>query len=276
MASNTHTLYADESGRPDYPQFEPSDSYHAVGGIVVDEDHLERAKKVLTNFKTTQLGSAEVILRYSDVVGAKGPFGPAFRDKVRRDTFLSEFFDKALQRFNWRALVGVIDKRAYLRTYGTRPIDRFLPQDPYLVAFTFVIERFVTFLRQEKAKGRIVFESRNPRQNAYLQWEYSMMHVAGTQFVRASLFNEKLPTGIVFAEKSDGEIGLELADMVVGTTRHRVADPDGPTAGWGALEQGYWRGTNPNEPGQVGLKVFPGNLARELLGHHLDQGQGQQ
>ena len=206
----------------------------------------------------------DATLRYSDMTGARWPF-QRLKDSVRLRTFLSELYMKTLTRFNWVAFVGIIDKPQYLRTYGTRPIDRHLPQDPHLVAFTFVVERFVTFLAQEGAKGRAIYESRDPWRDAYLQWEYAKMHVSGTQYLRNSRFNDHLPCWIEFVPKAQAGWAYRLQIWSSGQPLGRSPDLNKKWVEWEVIQGRFWRGNQPTAPGQLGMKVFPENLAREWL-----------
>ena len=150
-------------------------------------------------------------------------------------------------------------------TPSANQLRSILPQDPHLVAFSFVIERFVTFLEQNRSTGRVIYEHRDPWRNAYLQWEYAHMHVSGTQYLRSSQFNKVLTSWVEFVPKKKRLVGLELADLIVGPTSRRVAAPDTAMIEWEAVKKTMWRGSNPSAPGQMGLKVFPGDLGKELL-----------
>ena len=261
---STYTLFLDESGQIDYPKFDPQRPILSVGGVAIMDDDHAAAKRALLRFKADHLKSNHSTLRYADITGARRQF-ESLRDPVLLRTFLSDLYTKTLAAVEWKAFVGAIDKPRYLRMYGTRPIDRYLPQDPHLVAFAFVIERFVTFLEQNNSDGRIIYEARDPWRNAYVQWEYVMMHVNGTQYLRNAQFNRRLPCWIEFIPKAEANVGLEMADLVVGPTTRRVGRPLEEMLEWNLLAGRFWKGTSPSAPGQLGFKVFPGDLGRELL-----------
>lgn len=266
MAGSTYTLFLDESGTVEYPKFDPQQPILSVGGAAISDDMVSVLESTLRDFKSRVLNDVDTPLRHTNIVGAKGPFGN-LKDRVALRTFLAELYEKTLTKVEFVVFAGVIDKPRYLRTYGTRPVDRHLPQDPHLVALTFVIERFVTFLEQQSSKGRILYEARDPWRNAYDQWEYVTMHVKGTQYLRRAQFNKRLPSWIEFVPKSEGMPGLELADLIIGPVARRVNDPSVELIEWSLHEERFWRGSNPSAPGQIGFKVFPGDLGRELLGH---------
>ena len=261
-----YTLYLDESGQVEYPKFDSRQPVLSVGGVALMDSDESDVKETITRFRTKDdwkwLGDS--ILRYSDIASGKAQFNP-LKDRTRLRTFLSQLYIETLSKIDFKSFVGCVDKPRYLREYGTRPIDRFLPQDPHLVAFSFVIERFVTFLEQNNATGKVIYEHRDPWRNAYLQWEYVKMHVSGTQYLRSSQFNRVLPSWIEFVPKARKLVGLELADLIVGPTNRKVADPDAEMIEWEAVKTTMWHGSNPSAPGQMGLKVFPGNLGKELL-----------
>ena len=264
MAS--YTLFLDESGQVEYPKFDPRWPILGVGGVALMDDDVAAAKQVMRDFRSRSEWAwlGESTLRYSDIVSGRGVYN-RLKDKVRLRTFISDLYSQTLAQINLKSFVGCIDKPRYLRDYGTRPIDRYLPQDPHLVAFSFVIERFVNFLEQNKSPGRVVYEHRDPWRNAYLQWEYVRMQVSGTRYFRSAQFNDVLPCWVEFVPKSEKLVGLELADLIVGPTSRKVADPNVEMAEWEAVKRTTWRGSNPAAPAQLGLKVFPDDLAGELL-----------
>lgn len=260
----SYTLFLDESGEHTYPKFDPQKPLLTVGGVAIADDVYSKVEEEIRKFNLDKFGDENVLLRYSDIIQAKREFSN-LRDKVRRNTFISDLYAKKLHHLDWIAFAGVIDKPAYLREYGTRPIDRYLPQDPLLVALTFVVERFVTFLEQGKFNGKILYESRDPWRNAYIQWEYVMMHVNGTQYLRNAQFNRHLPSWIEFAPKSKRLIGLQLADLIVGPINYKVGKSAEDMIEWKVIRGRFWRGNKTSAHGQLGFKVFPGDLGRELL-----------
>lgn len=260
----SYKLFLDESGQIEYPKFDPQKPILTVGGVAIADDIYGEIEKEMKKFKLDKLGDENLPLHYTDIIQAKKHFSE-LRDKTRRATFISDLYERKLHRLDWIAFAGAVDKPAYLRKYGTRPIDRYLPQDPLLVAFIFVVERFVTFLKQGGFNGTILYEKRDPWRNAYIQWEYVMMHIAGTQYLRNTQFNRHLPSWIEFQPKNKNIIGLELADLTVGPTNHKVNKSAEGMIEWDIIKEKFWRGDNPSTPGQLGFKVFPENLARELL-----------
>ena len=263
---HSYTLYLDESGQIDYPKINAQQPILGVGGVALMDDEIADVGLAIDRFRTKDEWKwiGDSTLRYSDIVSGKAQFN-RLKDRTRLRTFLSQLYSETLSRIDFKSFVGCIDKPHYLREYGTRPIDRFLPQDPHLVAFSFVIERFVTFLEQNRSTGRVIYEHRDPWRNAYLQWEYAHMHVSGTQYLRSSQFNKVLTSWVEFVPKKKRLVGLELADLIVGPTSRRVAAPDTAMIEWEAVKKTMWRGSNPSAPGQMGLKVFPGDLGKELL-----------
>lgn len=262
----SYTLYLDESGQIEYPKFDAHRPILGVGGVALadsDEAHVEQTISDLRSREEWQWLEGST-LRYSDIVSGRAQYY-RLKDRTLLRTFLSQLYVQTLAKISFKSFVGCVDKPRYLREYGTRPIDRFLPQDPHLVAFSFVIERFVTFLEQSNSIGKVIYEHRDPWRNAYLQWEYVKMHVSGTQYLRSSQFNRVLPSWIEFVPKDKNVVGLQLADLIVGPTSRKVASPDAEMIEWEAVKKTMWRGSNPSAPGQMGLKVFPGHLGRQLL-----------
>ena len=262
----SYILYLDESGQVEYPKFDAHRPILGVGGVALADSDEEDAKRIIDQLRSREEWRwlEESTLRYPDIVSGRAQYG-RLKDGTLLRTFLSQLYVRTLAKINFKSFVGCIDKPRYLRDYGTRPIDRYLPQDPHLVAFNFVIERFVTFLEQNNSTGRVIYEHRDPWRNAYLQLEYVRMHVSGTRYLRSSQFNRVLPCWIEFVPKDKRLVGLELADLIVGPTSRKVAAPEAEMIEWEAVKKTMWRGSNPSASGQMGLKVFPGDLGKELL-----------
>ena len=264
------TLFLDESGSVEYPHFDQRQPILAVGGVAISDDLLQHADQMISQFRTKSEWPwlESTTLRYSDIVSRRGPYG-ALKDETMFRTFLAELYERTIPKIDFTSFVCCVDKYEYMRQYRTRPIDRYLPQDPLVLAFTFVIERFVNFLHQKKSQGTIIYEHRDPKRNSHLQSEYVLMHMVGTRYLSGKQFYKVLPCWIEFVKKTEHNTGLQLADLVVGPTRSKVFEPGSDLREWGPVVDTVWKGDSPSSPIQLGFKVFPGELARELLGHPL-------
>ncbi|MFC1955610.1 hypothetical protein ACFLWZ_03650 [Chloroflexota bacterium] len=114
----SYTLFLDESGQIEYPKFDPQKPILTVGGVAISDDLYGRVKEEMCQFKSDKLGTPDAPLHYTDIINAKKAFSD-LRDPNRLQAFLSDLYQKRLFQLDWIALIGVIDKPAYLRKYGT-------------------------------------------------------------------------------------------------------------------------------------------------------------
>ncbi len=183
------------------------------------------------------------------------------------DEFVKEF-SQSVANMDCVILLAAINKSDYYKTYGTTRIDPYLPEDIYSIIFTFTIERFVLFLRESKTKGKIVAESRGTKEDQSIQYWYSLILHNGTQFILDWQFRDVLPNAIEFKKKEENIEGLQLADWIAYPMAKKIQYPDGREDKYGEWElykNKIWLGKNAPARGQVGFKVFPKNLGRQLL-----------
>jgi hypothetical protein len=222
----------------------------------------------IRNFKRNKLRREDVVLHRHEVRARRGSFS-IFKDEIAISTFILGF-SQLLAEFDFKIVVAALDKPDHYRTYGLSRVDRWLPTDVYTLLFTFVIERFTAFLREQgRVPGRIVAERRGRKEDASVQYEYSRMLKWGTQFYHAWQFREVLPDDdIKFRRKKENVIGLQMADWMATPFSKKVQAPDGSLdefGEWDLYKGKIWLGKSAPQPGQVGFKTFPKNLGRKLL-----------
>ena len=147
-------------------------------------------------------------------------------------------------------------------------VNNLLPEDIYSMIFTFAIERFVLFLKDNRSSGRIIAESRGKKEDQSVQYWYSLILHNGTQFIRDWQFREVLPNVIEFRGKEDNIIGLQIDDWIANPMSKIIQYPDcsrDKYGEWELYKNKIWLGKNAPARGQVGFKVFPKNLGRKLL-----------
>ena len=123
-------------------------------------------------------------------------------------------------------------------------------------------------MREERANGRIIAESRGKKEDQTIQYWYSLILHNGTQFIRDWQFRDVLPTAIEFKKKKDNVEGLQLSDWIASPMSKMIGYPDGDKDKyneWELYKNKIWLGKDAPARGQVGFKVFPKNLGRKLL-----------
>ncbi len=267
------TLYVDESGDWGYPNYNPIYPVLCLcGSIVLDDYYLKEIMPAVANIKRTYLHKLDLTIRRHDLSKAKDKF-TILKDEAHAKAFIVEF-TKTIAQFDMKIIISSLDKVEYYRAYGTGRVDSSLPTDIYSLLLTFMIERFFCFLwEKDKAKGRIVVESRGTKEDNIVQQCYSRIMQYGTQFyTNPWQFQKVLPTSIEFKQKKDNIVGLQLSDWIAMPIAKKILFPDGsqdPFGEWELYKGKIWLGNNPSSPGQVGFKTFPNNLGRKLLNQPL-------
>ncbi len=271
------TLYLDESGDWGFPRYHQKHPILCLCGTVI-EDSLYRTqvKPAINRIKKAKLRSQNVILHRAKLTTRTGQFATLKTDEAV--SAFSKRMSARISELDLTFIISALDKPKFLERYSTRPVDDWLPTDVYTMLFVFVVERFVAFLHQhDKATGSIIVESRGSKENVRVQNEFTKMLRDGTQFYRDWQFREVLRVPAVrFYDKSKGEseIGLQISDWVALPLAKTLQDASSPHPEWSIYKEKIWLGGNPSKPGQVGLKTFPEDLGRDLLGYPLEKAHG--
>lgn len=263
-----HTLYLDESGDWGYPNYDPEQPILCLCGSIVDDEYYDRElSPLLKKLKRDEFGKEDVILHRYKVRGRRGEF-VKLKTPKRRDTCMSNI-SQFVAGLDIKILVAALDRIEHYRTYGTKRVDEWLPEDVYAMLFIFIVERFVASLwEQDKAEGRIIAESRGLKEDNIVQYWYSTILRHGTQFYNNWQFQEVLPTAIEFRPKSDNILGLQVSDWIALPMSKKARYPNGREDKYGEWElykNKIWLGKNAPARGQIGFKTFPKNLGRKLL-----------
>jgi hypothetical protein len=281
MTSNTllesrppMTLYLDECGTssPFKPTSPAGHSVFAVSGVAMTEEA-----------KFAYCAKADAVKRqfwgHIDITFHE----PYMRNHDRDyyfggDTKKQQDFDaallKLLEETDFVAFGAVVRKDAYQSEFLEDGRDAYLPHDSYSLAIALILERFVDFLAHQETRfrGRLVFESQGPRQDAEHQHSYATVMIEGTRFVPENTFMQWLDAGCSFVPKC-GSHPVEVADIVSRDFYDWVRS--GCTcevANWDMLRSKIYcrdRGVQ----GTFGLKVFPATgLEAEVYAHRKECG----
>lgn len=269
-----YTLYLDESGDWGYPSFDPRKPILCMCGCIIEDDYYSR--EIVPRIKRIKRQNfrRDVVLHRYKIRWRKRDFSK-LKTQEKVDAFITNF-SQYVANLNITILLSAINKTDYYNTYGSKRVDAYLPKDIYSVIFTFAIERFVLFLTECKANGRIIAESRGKKEDQTIQYWYSLMLHNGTQFIRDWQFRDVLPTAIEFKRKSDNIEGLQLSDWIANPIAQIIEYPDmrkDKYGEWELYKSKIWLGKKAPARGQVGFKVFPKNLGRKLLNMPLKSGK---
>ena len=165
---------------------------------------------------------------------------------------------KILAELDFRALAVVVHRADYVADFGTGSIDASLPAHAYMMALDFLMERAVLALDREfgGARALLVAESRGPKEDAMLQYEFSRLHLEGTSYICPSWFRQQLQPGIRFLSKQDNSTGLQLADLLARPAGEKVAKPDEDPPRWSTFREKLCLGQE-TKNSIIGLKIVP-------------------
>jgi hypothetical protein len=263
-----YTLYIDETGDWGYPNYYPDRPILCLSGcIVLDDYHSKYLSPKLNSLKRSKLRTEDVVLHRNAVMGRRSKFS-VLNSQERLDEFVNHTAE-FVSKLETMLLIAALNKPEHYNLYKLSKVDRWLPTEIYSMLFVFIIERYMFFLwENNKASGKVVAESRGPKEDTEIQLCYSTMLKHGTQFCRNWQFKQVLPTIIEFRQKKDNIAGLQISDWIASPFSKKVEYPDGSADKYGEWElyKGkIWLGKKAPAPGQVGFKTFPSNLGRQLL-----------
>jgi len=261
-----YTLYLDESGDWGYPNFDPRKPILCMCGCIIEDDYYSREIVPKIKRLKRQTFRKDVVLHRYKVRWRIEDFS-ILKTQEKVDAFVRKF-SQYVAGLDIKIILSAINKVDYYNTYGLKRVDAYLPEDIYSIIFTFAIERFVLFLMESKANGRIIAESRGRKEDSTIQYWYSLILHNGTQFIRNWRFRAVLPTAIEFRNKADNIEGLQLSDWIASPMSRIIEYPDmreDKYGEWELYKNKIWLGKKAPARGQVGFKVFPKNLGRRLL-----------
>lgn len=118
-------------------------------------------------------------------------------------------------------------------------------RDRYFMCLQIILENFTHFLIANNAVGKIVIESRNPKQNGQLRKHFNNLRCStGTLFYNPKEIGKYI-SSIEFPEKKSNNIGLQIADMIPNPINRELS----------GMKQ-----VVPGLIGSINRKIYDGNL----------------
>jgi len=210
------------------------------------EDTLDRPWRA---WKEEYLGSAETVVHEPDVRKRERAFtGP-------RGEHIVEELGRFLATAEFHVVACCIDRpafRAWVRE------DKTLPEHMYLMAMDMLLERIALVMDSMFRGGRaeVVAESRGPREDALLQYEFARLHLDGTSYLGDAFFRTLLRPGIDFRGKAENCSGLQLVDLSARPIAEKVHRPASTPERWPEVRGKLCTGME-TKHSILGLKVFP-------------------
>lgn len=253
--SDTCTVFIDECGSH---MLQAKDSFQAfvlAAVIIADKDSAGVDRK-WKRWKRDYLGSSAKLVHEPDIRRAKGSFW-CDGDSAKRGLAVRSL-DRIISRLDFGLVVCVINRPAYVSEVGEQALDASLPDHPYLMAMHFIAERLAIALHGHYggARGRVVFESRGPREDANMQYEFARLFLDGTSYVAPTWFRRQFFPGIEFRAKEANATGLQLADLAARPCGEKVLNLPAMPPRWEAFREKLVPGIE-TAHSIVGMKIVP-------------------
>jgi len=231
-----HLLFLDESGKPEERTF-------AVGGVAVRADDWHVLRERFRGALTAHGWPLDKELKWHGT--RTGEVAPAIADAA-----FEALADAPISCFVviLRPLAGRKSNPGFFDT----------PDDTYATGLTFLSERFQRHLLRQDSYGVIVLDSRRREVDDRLRRFFERLHEQGTPFTDLDRIVDGLMMG-----PSHYSLGLQVADLVVGTTHAAQRAPGDATRWLRLLEPRFATHPDTGEIEGVGLKVFPAKVRGE-------------
>ncbi len=196
-----------------------------------------------------------------------------FGGDMQKQAEFDDAVDELLLTTEFVVFGVAIRKDAFAREFSASGLDPYLPVNPYAVAITMLLERYVDYLLvsgEHRKMGRVTFESQGAREDAEHQVQFARLLLDGTQWVPESAFQQAIQPGANFVPKA-GSHPTEIADLLARDLYEWARSGCRATPQrWDLFTKKiYCRGDGKN--GKFGVKVFPDSDIRPAIEAHRRQ-----
>lgn len=211
-----YRLYIDESGTHHYSKVDSiKQRYLCLCGIILNYEVAERdfipcfykLKKKYANDM-----DEELIFHREEIAGKINHF-TKLRDPLIQEEWDRDFL--SLYKNQYFYIIGIVlDKKSHLERWKTSAYH------PYHYCLKVLLERYVIFLSENTttgniARGDVVAESREKKEDYALKDEYKIFYEKGTKYINHRRIQKYLSSKeIKIKSKGTGFWGLELADLL--------------------------------------------------------------
>ena len=199
-----------DSLKPQYPQLEKVDKrYLGLTGCIFKIDYYrELFVPTMDAFKRDFFDPDEhVILHAKEIIQRQGPFHILQSEETaqRFDAGLIDLIANA----DYKIINVVIDKKNHVENFNA------VAWHPYHYCLVNMLERYCLFLKNQKARGDVMAESRGKTEDFELKKVYSSLWMNGTRLKSGKFFQQYLTSKeIKIKPKIKNVAGLQLSDIL--------------------------------------------------------------
>lgn len=215
-----YRIFIDESGNPDMKSSEDHNQrFLSLTGAIFDLKDIDNTLNIpFENFKNTYFSNQPdkpIILHRNEIVRRQGNF------EVLKDVSIESNFNNDLLRLlkdlEYTVITVVIDKSEHLKKYSSWHYH------PYHYCLMVLLERFILFLEEKKAKGDVMIEARGAKEDNELKKIYGNLYEKGTKFVDYGKFKNHLTSKRLKVKPKKSNIsGLQIADLLAHPSRKEI------------------------------------------------------
>lgn len=200
-------LFLDESKNT------PPSVYFALGGCAIEKNiYEEKICPYIKQMKNDIFEDEDIILHETEIRSAQKDIYKVMRRKDKRESFW-EYMGELFESNNITVFTTVINPDEYKAKYNSAFLN-----NEYLVCLEVIVENFVHFLEKHNAIGTIYLESQNPKADNRLNNYFQQLVKRGTRCMNNHAVRTQVAT-FNFYQKSDLNIGLQIADFVPNTMK---------------------------------------------------------
>lgn len=251
----TCTVFIDECGAHSLTAKEKFKAFALSAIIVPDSDYRELDRR-WKEWKRIYLGRSGKLVHEPDIRDGAGSFF-CNGSKVQRGRAIKSL-GRFIARQDFGAIVCVLLREEYVKKFGHEAMDDSLPHHGYMMTVHFMAERLAMALQEHYAgaRARVVMESREKKEDAFVQYEFARLFIDGTTYISAAWFRQALCPGIEFRQKKDNLTGLQVADLAARPVAEKILAPETSPDRWPEFRDHLCHGVG-TANSILGLKVIP-------------------
>lgn len=180
--------------------------YFALGGYAISKEDYENILiPKLSKLKHDTMPNGNLPLHLYDMRKNINGFEFLLNNDIRNKLYSG--IKNLIQQLDITVFVASIDVARYKNMYYNHI------NDVYDITLQTILENFVHFLIEKNATGSFFVESRNEKENKFLQICYYRLLTGGTLYIDSQTIMNKL-SALSFPLKSDNNLGVQLADFI--------------------------------------------------------------